>query len=252
MLCASAYASRDFGLSGLKADRCFRWGYFTKVNKINESAIDQSKFTAESKARIMWCSRFIKLKHPELAIELAIRLKTQGYSFIIDMYGIGNLYNKIQSLIEEYGLSDIVKLHGARPNEIILAEMLKHDIFLATSDQNEGWGTVLNEAMSSGCAVVASHDIGAVPYLIKDGINGLIYKSCNIDSLYKKVVELIDNPCKCYNIRREALSTMQNLWNAEVAGKNLIRLSKSLLNEEPCDILEGPCSPAPRFNHTWM
>jgi glycosyltransferase involved in cell wall biosynthesis len=40
-------------------------------------------------------------------------------------------------------------------------------VFIFTSDRNEGWGAVLNEAMGSGCAVVAADLIGSVPYLIE-------------------------------------------------------------------------------------
>ena len=36
----------------------------------------------------------------------------------------------------------------------------------------EGWGAVVNEAMNSGCAVVADHMIGAAPWLIRQGENG--------------------------------------------------------------------------------
>ena len=40
----------------------------------------------------------------------------------------------------------------------------------------DGWGAVANEAMNSACALVAGHMIGAVPYLIRQGENGLIYE----------------------------------------------------------------------------
>ena len=49
--------------------------------------------------------------------------------------------------------------------------MEKSEIFLFTSDKGEGWGAVLNESMNSACAVVASHAIGSVPFLLKDGEN---------------------------------------------------------------------------------
>ena len=53
--------------------------------------------------------------------------------------------------------------------------MERADIYLATSDRQEGWGAVINEAMNSGCAVVADHMMGAVPYLISHEENGMIY-----------------------------------------------------------------------------
>ena len=53
--------------------------------------------------------------------------------------------------------------------------MKKHHIYCLTSDKNEGWGAVLNEAMSSGCCPVSSIEAGATPYLVKDGVNGFSF-----------------------------------------------------------------------------
>ena len=53
------------------------------------------------------------------------------------------------------------------PNAKILQEMRKHEIFLFTSDRNEGWGAVSNESMSNGCMLVGSDGIGSIPFLVK-------------------------------------------------------------------------------------
>ena len=45
--------------------------------------------------------------------------------------------------------------------------MEESEIYLVTSDRKEGWGAVVNEAMNSGCAVVADHMIGAAPWMIR-------------------------------------------------------------------------------------
>ena len=106
--------------------------------------------------------------------------------------------------------------------------------------------------MSSACAVVASHAIGSVPFLIKDGINGLIFKSRSNQSLYDKVKWLIDNPSERRKISREAYFTMKNVWCAETASENLIELSKALIMGMDTPINNGPCSKVPIINHTWM
>ena len=36
--------------------------------------------------------------------------------------------------------------------------------------------------------------LGSVPFLIQDGINGLVYPSGDIDALYEKVKYLLDKP----------------------------------------------------------
>ena len=81
---------------------------------------------------------------------------------------------------------------GAMPPEEVRRHMEKADIYLFTSDFNEGWGAVLNESMNSGCAVVASHAIGSVPFLIKNGENGLIYENGNQLDLEKQVLRLLE------------------------------------------------------------
>jgi glycosyltransferase involved in cell wall biosynthesis len=252
MLCASAYASRDFGLSGLRADKCFKWGYYTKVHDFDINAHLFETSSSFGQISIMWCSRFLDWKHPELPIKLAYVLKRMGYSFVIDMFGTGKELDYMKRMAQRLGVEDVVRFCDSCPNDEILKEMRSHEIFLCTSDQYEGWGAVLNEAMASGCAVVASHQMGAAPYLIKDGHNGMIFKSCDLESLIEKVVELIENKKIRDSIRREAYVTMKNVWNAEVASRNFIALVESLLYGTPCNIKEGPCSPAPRINHNWM
>ncbi len=114
-----------------------------------------------------------------------------------------------------------------------------------TSDRNEGSGAVLSEAMHSGCAVVCNKNIGAVPYLVKNGYNGLVY-SCNKPKYVSKFVEKL---LKDENYRRQisinAYDTIVNEWNSSVAANRLLFLSEKLLNnEKSIEIKDGPCSMA--------
>ena len=195
-------------------DRCYKWGYFTKVDSDFEvEAAVQGTSTSEI-TPLMWCARFLKLKHPELPVQLAARLKERGYKFVLDMFGSGDELERTKALIKELGVEDCVNLRGSLPNEEILKEMRKHSIFLFTSDRNEGWGAVLNEAMSNGCTVVASDAIGSVPFLVEDKTNGLIFKSENIESLFEKVVFLIEHHNDRKQMAINAYKTMRNVWIA--------------------------------------
>ncbi len=192
---------------------------------------------------IMWCSRFINLKHPELPVQLAYQLKKQGYHFSLDMYGNGEEFHSIKTLIDKLNLNACINLCGNVPNKEILHAMRKHSIFLFTSDRNEGWGAVLNEAMANGCVPVASNEIGSVPYLIKDGNNGLIFKSCNIDSLFEKAKKLLDCPSLIDNYSQAALSTMR-LWSPKVAAERFLELAEDAFNGtlDKFKYFDGPAS----------
>ena len=243
-LCSSAFASSDQGRLLTYLDKCYKWGYFTKVDSgfdVETSIMDAS--TSEI-TPLMWCSRFLTLKHPELPVQLAHSLKALGYKFRIDMYGSGDLLDKMKNLSVELDVTDVVSFRGNVPNEQILSEMRNHEIFLFTSDRNEGWGAVANESMSNGCVLVGSNEIGSIPFLVKDGMTGLIFESENLDSLVMKLKCLLDNPELRLEIRRNAVKHMKTIWSPKVAAQNLLTLIDDLQNGRDTSIKEGPCSKA--------
>lgn len=250
MLCASAFTSKDFALMGAYKNKAYRWGYFPEVTDYLDIT---TLINSKKKNSILWVARLIELKHPEAAIEVAKRLKNDGYDFSLDIIGNGPMEKQLQQMVSEKGLSDCVKLLGSMQPEKVREHMEKSEIFLFTSDRKEGWGAVLNESMNSACAVVASHAIGSVPFLIKDGENGLIYKDGNIDDLYKKVKFLLDNPAKREQMGLSAYRTLTEQWNAENAAKRFVELVQSVIagNNKPDVFADGVCSKAPILKENW-
>lgn len=55
-------------------------------------------------------------------------------------------------------------------------------------------GAVVSEAMNSGCCVVANRQIGAVPFLIEDGVNGKSYPDGSYEAFERTVLELCAQP----------------------------------------------------------
>lgn len=241
-LCCSAFAASDQYKLKTFEGKCYKWGYFTEVKELKN---DMFKFKSSNDSiGIMWCARFLNLKHPELPVKLARRLKDQGYKFQIKMAGGGALFQKARRLISKLDVGNCVSLLGNLPNEEILDLMHRSQIFIFTSDQNEGWGTVANEAMSNGCVLVASDTIGSTPYLIKEGLTGFSFTSCDVDSMTEKVKWLIEHPHKMQEIQRNAYQQMKDVWNPKQAAVNLLTLIKDIQNDQVTSIQEGPCSKA--------
>lgn len=240
-LCSGAYVKRDQNALMSYKNRCYKWGYFTHVDSIyHRERVD----IYNNGLRMMWCGRLIHWKHPEFAVLLASHLKQNGYQFVIDIYGDGKEYLRIKQLIESTHVTDVVNLKGNRTNNEIQQEMKKHDVFLFTSDKNEGWGAVANEAMSNGCVIIASDAIGSVPYLVAHKKNGLVYKSQNLCSLVDCVKWLYNNSSCIEELGKNAYSTIYNVWSSDNAAKSLIQLSNDLLMGRETTISEGPCSKA--------
>lgn len=240
-LCSSAFAADDDERLGCYRGRHYKWGYFPDVIADFSSCktIDNKKCI-----RLMWCARFIGWKHPELAIACAKRLKEEGYDFLLEMYGDGPLREKCEMTVQRAGLSDKVKFCGNVHNIRILQAMRENDIFLFTSDRQEGWGVVANEAMAAGCCLVSSNKIGAAPYLIRDGINGYLFRDGDETSLFKTIRYLIDYPGKRRQLSMQAQKDMATLWSSRRAAQNLLQLIDDFQNDRKISIKEGPCSKA--------
>ena len=253
LLCASAYTAADAAVFGSYRGRTYRWGYFPLVKRHSPHALMAKKQLEDRWVSILWAGRLIPWKHPEAAIYLADTLKEQGYRFRLSLIGSGVMESQLRAIIQEKGLEDRVALLGALSPEQVRCHMEQAEIYLFTSDFHEGWGAVLNEAMNSGCAVVASHAIGAVPFLIQDGANGLIYQNGNQAQLEQQVRQLLEDAPYRRRLGEEAYRTMLEEWNPEVAADRLLRLGQALLDgqEPPRLFARGPCSQAPILKNHW-
>lgn len=250
LLCASGYTAGDYRKFGLFRDRAYRWGYFPQTVRYEDPTALIAKKDPKS---ILWCGRFIDWKHPMDALSVAARLHREGVDFSMTFVGTGDMEPQMRRFIEENALSETVTLAGSMKPQQVREVMENAGIYLHTSDRQEGWGAVLNESMNAGCAVVASHLVGAAPFLVKPEENGCIYPSGDVDTLYEIVKNLLENPEKQRKLGLSAYETITNEWNAEEAAKRLLALSNAILagNKSPDLYESGPCSRAENLKESW-
>ena len=250
LLCASAYTASDYSKTLTFLNRAYKWGYFPEVKRYDNI---EKLLEIKQAASILWVGRFIDWKHPELPVFVAKRLKEEGYKFQLNLIGIGELQGFIKKIIDENNLWDCINLLGSMKPSDVRKWMERSEIFMVTSDRREGWGAVLNEAMNSGCAIVASHLIGSVPFLIKDEQNGLIYQNGNFNDLYNSIKRLLDSPDLCKKLGGFAYKTITTLWNAEVAAERFLKLANDInAHKITEDFFDGPCSKAKIIKDYWL
>lgn len=242
MLCASAYTARDYAKFGLFRNKVFRWGYFPEVKRYEDfDAVMDEKVPAS----ILWVGRFLDLKHPDDVLMVAERLKEEEYPFSMKLIGSGEMEEQLRARVQEKQLEDFVQMPGTMKPEEVRVHMEQAAIYLFTSDRKEGWGAVVNEAMNSGCAVIASDAAGSPPYLIQDGENGFLYESGDVEELFQKTKALLDAPDMAAKMGKNAYQTMTDAWCAEVAAERLVCLAKRFLSgEKGTPYEDGPCSKA--------
>lgn len=241
LLCAGAFVASDFHIVRAYPDKMFQWGYFPECKHYDMNRLMQAK----QKTEILWAGRFIDCKHPELAVELAEELRKKDLDFHLTMIGDGELWPVIKKSIEEKKLGDSITLTGSKTPSQVREAMEKAGIFLMTSDRNEGWGAVMNEAMNSGCAVVANRMEGAALYLIRQGENGYWYRKAQAKVLAEPVSRLLKDEKLQMQLGCNAYETITKLWNAETAAERLLGMCTEIAaGREPEPWTSGPCSKA--------
>ena len=242
LLASSAYTAADHARLHEFRGKALRWGYFPQTIGYDLPQL----MTEKNPTSILWAARMIPWKHPEYAIGVAKQLRQWGCAFTMELVGNGELQQEMERLVAREGLQAQVKLTGACTPEQVRRKMERAAIFLVTSDQNEGWGAVVNEAMNSGCAVVACRGVGAAPFLIESGKNGLLFEVGDPAGLAAQTRFLLEHPRQRQQMGEEAYRTIADTWNSSCAARRLIALSQDLLDgKTPVLPQGGPCSPAP-------
>lgn len=243
LLCSGAYVAGDFRLVLAYPGKKFRYGYFPAFKQYDLDALMAGKGNEENIPRLFWAARMIDWKHPELPIELAAHLKKQGYRFRLLMAGGGAMQDEMLAYAKKLQVEDVVQFLGNQNPDNVRIFMEQSQIYLTTSDYEEGWGAVINEAMNSGCAVVANKAMGAAPYLLQNGNNGLLYRNGNKKQFFAQVRTLLDDPVLCEKLGRAAYETIANTWNANVAADRLLDLIMAEYKGEALPQFEnGPLS----------
>ncbi|MBE5858624.1 MAG: glycosyltransferase family 4 protein [Butyrivibrio sp.] len=248
LLCAGAYVSGDFKAIGAYPHKMYKWGYFPPFTEYSGQQIDSMLYRDGKKINICFAGRLIRLKHPELVVKAAKTLKEKGIDFCLHIVGDGNRRSELEKLIADSGLYENVIMHGALPPSEVRQVMEMSHIMVFSSNYLEGWGAVVNEAMNSLCAVVASSEAGAVPFLIRENENGMTFDNCSLSDLTDALYSLCTDPEKIRHLQLNAYETIRDKWNANIAAKRLISFCEYVLNngsEKGYDFpLDGPLSRA--------
>ena len=121
----------------------------------------------------------------------------------IVIVGEGPDRNKIEEMIEQYGLQSSVILAGQQSNmPAVYAAM---DVFVLPS-LNEGLPMTVLEAMAASKPVIATK-VGAIGGVIKDGENGLLVNAKDSEGLRNAIASLLGDP-----ERRRRLGDQAHAW----------------------------------------
>lgn len=139
--------------------------------------------------RFVFCARMLARKRPDLALRAFEAIADERPEWDLVMIGDGPLAGELKAAVPE-GLRGRITFTGfIGVQDEISAIYRCSDVLVFPSDY-EPWGLVVNEAATAGMAIVASDVVGSVPELVKEGVNGRVFRAGSLESLKCAMLEV--------------------------------------------------------------
>jgi glycosyltransferase involved in cell wall biosynthesis len=217
VLSPGSASDQYFLKSGLKQNQIIRAEHavdnerFMSMTKIEEEQLfelSSSLFIKPNEIIFLFAGKFIDKKNPLLLIDAFVELKKQREDVRLLMVGNGILEEKIKQSINHLPLSiasSITLLPFQDQHQIKLLYRVAN-VFVLPS-VSETWGLSVNEALASGTPVIVSDKCGSSKDLVKNEVNGLVFKSGDSQDLLHKM----DMMCDGKLIEKLSLQTLDSL-----------------------------------------
>jgi len=214
----------DLARLGILKDKAFSFGYLTP-NYIGRQK--DSNYIDKNKLNIIWAGSLIKLKRVDLLAEAFCHIHKQFPDTYLTIIGEGPEKDNILSILRNGDASQSYKIMDFVGNAELRSIMNASDIYVFPSSGAEGWGAVVNEAMKEGCAVILSNKVGSIS-MINDRHNGLIFQNGSVSSLCEALRLVCKDQQFLHMIQTNAVKTIENEWNPDIAAKRFIELCINL------------------------
>jgi glycosyltransferase involved in cell wall biosynthesis len=135
--------------------------------------------------------------HAHKGVDVLIRAIAQSRKQVntiqLILAGTGNAMPIYKELTISLGVDDIVKFPGMVTEKDLAKYYAGADVFvLPSTNESEGFGMVLAEAMACGTPVIGSK-VGGIPSLINDRKTGLLVKPASPTELSKTIIKVLTN-----------------------------------------------------------
>ncbi|MFQ9514686.1 MAG: glycosyltransferase [Eubacterium sp.] len=239
-LSAGTYAPYDLKSIGIDENKIVKWGYFPRLS---DNTFDSMQREFDSSLELIWFGRFVREKLSLNAIIATKQLISEGYNVHLSMIGYGDEEDMLKEYVKTNNLKNSISFLGPMNEYQIRRHLQKSHIFIMTSNYEEGWGVVVNEAMSEGCVPVVSYATGASQLLIENTNCGKLFYYEKIEDLIAQIKTLIEDKELLKECSKNSYDLIESEWNAKIAVNRLINLINSLQNNLPAiSYSSGPCS----------
>lgn len=171
-------------------------GYTNVIHIPNSIEIKEYPFSKKQfdVPRLLWVRSFAKIYNPALAIKVLKLLKETYPDAQLCMVGPdsdGSLM-EVEDLARELNVE--VKITGKLTKQEWIVLSNQYNIFINTTNFDNTPVSVI-EAMALGLPVISTN-VGGMPFLINNTINGVLVQPNNEDQMAKAIIKLLNNDVK--------------------------------------------------------
>jgi len=186
--------------------------------------IDLSLYTNKKRAklqpRFLYVRSFSSVYNPQMAIKAFSKLKEKFPEATMCMVGPdkdGTL-EKCREFASILGLKDSIEFPGKMQKQEWLALSSGYDIFINPTNFDNQPVSII-EAMALGFPIISTN-VGGLPFLIEDGVDGILVDKNDDNAMYEKMMTLLQDEKTAQmlseNARKKAESfdwkNVQKLW----------------------------------------
>lgn len=154
--------------------------------------IDRNTTSWPELAHFLYCGQLVPRKGVDMLVRAFCQLAQEQPGIRLTLVGDGPLREQLAASIPD-AVRERVTLAGFKETKDLPAFFAQANVFVLPS-LHDGWGVVINQAVSAGMAVIASDAVGAAADLVTDGGNGLVFPNQDEDALLSAMRYFAANP----------------------------------------------------------
>jgi glycosyltransferase involved in cell wall biosynthesis len=183
---------RAFCFARMTAERCREEGMrdpVTVLSGLYTGSHERSELT-DSIPLVMFAGRHIPEKRVPDLVPAIVQARQAVPDLRCVIFGDGPERAKVEQLVSEHGLGDVIELPGFVDGERIDATMAQA-LCMVLPSRREGYGMVVVEAASWGTpSIVVADPDNAATELVDDGENGIVAASTSAEDLSAAIIEI--------------------------------------------------------------
>ncbi len=167
-------------------------------------------------------------KGHRLLLQAVQKLREQGQEAVILLIGDGPERRTLERICANLNFGPMVRFLGDRKEP---ADLINIFDIGSLSSPMETFPNALLEYMALGKPVIAPN-VGGVPEIVIDGINGLLFSPGDADHLAEKILYLLANPEIARRMGEDGAKRVRSFFSLEKSVKKIEQLFFELLSEK--------------------